>query len=48
MLPPGGESNIYWDCIGAPVNLWQATEEYGLLRTVRFVMLNLPHRFMLI
>ncbi|RXW13252.1 hypothetical protein EST38_g12601 [Candolleomyces aberdarensis] len=36
VLPPGGESNLYWDCIGTPVNLWQATEEYGLLRTQDF------------
>ncbi|KAJ2919891.1 hypothetical protein MD484_g614, partial [Candolleomyces efflorescens] len=36
VLPPGGEANLYWDCIGTPVNLWQATEEYGLLRTQDF------------
>jgi hypothetical protein len=40
VLPPGGETNLYWDCIGTPVNLWQATEEYGLLRTVSSITLT--------
>lgn len=34
-LPGGGAGNTFYDFVGpSPVNLWTASEEYALLRTV--------------
>jgi hypothetical protein len=34
-LPGGGQTNSYFDFVGqGPLNLWQSTEEYGLLQSV--------------
>ena len=34
-LPGGGQTNSYFDFVGqGPMNLWQSTEEYGLLESV--------------
>lgn len=37
-LPGGGQSNTFYDFVGpSPVNLWTASDEYGMLKTVRLV-----------
>jgi hypothetical protein len=34
-LPGGGQTNSYFDFVGSsPINLWQSSEEYGLLESV--------------
>lgn len=34
-LPGGGAGNTFYDFVGpSPINLWTASEEYGMLRTV--------------
>jgi hypothetical protein len=34
-LPGGGQTNSYFDFVGSsPINLWQSSEEYGLLQSV--------------
>lgn len=34
-LPGGGQANTFYDFVGpSPVNLWQASDDYALLRTV--------------
>lgn len=34
-LPGGGPGNTFYDFVGpSPINLWTASDEYGLLRTV--------------
>jgi hypothetical protein len=33
-LPGGGQTNSYFDFVGSsPINLWQSSEEYGLLQS---------------
>jgi len=35
-LPGGGVQNAFYDYVGqSPVNLWQSSEEYSLLNSVR-------------
>jgi hypothetical protein len=34
-LPGGGQTNTFYDFVGpSPVNLWNSSDEFGLLRTV--------------
>ncbi|KDQ61292.1 hypothetical protein JAAARDRAFT_55964 [Jaapia argillacea MUCL 33604] len=36
-LPGGGQANTYFDFVGqSPINLWQSSEDYGLLMTQDF------------
>lgn len=42
-LPGGGQANTFFDFVGpSPVNLWQASEDYALLRTVRGSWISSP------
>ncbi|KAG5726718.1 hypothetical protein E4T56_gene8985 [Termitomyces sp. T112] len=35
-LPGGGGSNTFYDSVGSPINLWQSSDEFGVLRTHDF------------
>jgi hypothetical protein len=35
-LPGGGQNNVFVDFVGqSPVNVWQTSEDYAMLQTVR-------------
>jgi hypothetical protein len=39
-LPGAGSGNTFYDFVGpSPVNLWTASDEYGILRTVCYLPL---------
>ena len=41
-LPGGGQANTFHDFVGqSPVNVWQTSEEYGILETVCVVVRRL-------
>jgi hypothetical protein len=45
-LPGGGVVNTFHDFVGpSPVNLWSASEEYGLLRSVSSSTANVRYNY---
>jgi hypothetical protein len=44
-LPGGGQANTFFDFVGqSPVNVWQTSDEYAVLYTVRSSISACPRR----